>query len=167
MTVTPPPAGQRRRAQLLRAARWGVAVLAMGLFGWLLAQQDWQEITQAVRGIPPWVLIAMWVLYFSAHLCNGWRWHLLLRARDVPISFARSVQLVLAGAFAAHFLPTTIGGDAFRAIAATTYTHSTALSLSSIVVDRALNLLTMLTTIPIILLTFGGSLGVLAPAAVV
>ncbi len=157
--ASPPP----RRAQLLRAARWVVAVLAMGLFGWLLAQQDWQEITQAVRGIPPWVLVAMWLLYFSGHLCNAWRWLVLLHARQVVFTYWQSLQIGLAGSFAANFLPTTIGGDALRTVAVTRHTHSLSLSLSSIIVDRALNLLAMLTTLPFVFVTFGSQVTLMAP----
>lgn len=161
--MTAPDPTAPRRPRLLQAVRWGVALLAMGLFVWLLAQQDWQDIVQAVRGIPLWVLVAMWLLYFSGHLCNAWRWLVLLRARHVALSYVQSLQIGLAGSFAANFLPTTIGGDALRAVAVTRYTRSLSLSLSSIVVDRALNLFAMLTTLPFVFLTFGSQVSLMAP----
>ncbi len=72
--------------------------------------------------------------------------------------FGEVVRTVFAGAFASNFLPSTIGGDAFRLISLLRFTSDKTLGLASIVVDRALNVLATLTILPFSWLTFGDKL---------
>ncbi len=104
----------------------------------------------ALWSIP--VVIACYVL---AQAANAGRWFSLLLAQKVNISYWQAFSIVLVGAFASNFLPTTIGGDTIRAVAIFQYTDRKAVGLGSIVLDRLLNITSMAFTLPIAWYVFG------------
>lgn len=130
------------------------SLLSSGLFIWLLARQDWVLIWSHLRRLPGWLWPVCLGLVVSGMMCNAWRWHILLKAQSVPMPFGDVVKTVFAGAFASNFLPSTIGGDAFRILSLARFTNRT-LSVASVVVDRALNVLAMLSFLPFAWLSFG------------
>jgi len=141
--------------QILRAIG---TVISTVLFIWLLSKQDWLVIWQNLKQFPAWLWPVCLLLVISGMICNALRWYLLLRAQKVQIPFGEVIRTVFAGAFASNFLPSTIGGDAFRIISLLRFTKDKALSVASIVVDRALNVLATLTVLPFSWITFGDQL---------
>lgn len=141
-----------------RAIRWIGLVLSSGLFVWLLARQDWQSLRRYLLSIPLWVLPLLLLLYYAGMMINALRWYILLRAQHLNISFLKIVKIVFAGAFASNFLPSTIGGDAVRVIGLQQLIGNWAISTASIVVDRMLNVLAMVASSPLSILTFGSGL---------
>lgn len=133
-------------------------VLSTVLFIWLLSKQDWQMIWENLKQFPAWLWPVCLLLVISGMICNSLRWYLLLRAQKVQIPFGEVTRTVFAGAFASNFLPSTIGGDAFRIVSLLRFTKDKALSVASIVVDRALNVLATLTILPFSWITFGDRL---------
>jgi hypothetical protein len=124
---------------------------------YLLWKQDWPELWRQVRGVSPWVWLGCFGLYFSGQVFNALRWLTLLRSKQVNITFAECLKLILSGAFASNFLPSTVGGDILRVAGSQPFTGSYTLSLASVVLDRALNVCTFLTVLPFSLITFGAS----------
>jgi hypothetical protein len=153
MTVPEQPASKR-----LMFLKWLGTLVGLALFGWLLAGQDWQRILQTIQSAPLWVFPAAFAFFVSGLICNAWRWHVLLRVQEVPIPFGETVRLVFAGTFASNFLPSTIGGDVVRAAGVTRFTSSVVLSIGSIVLDRILNVLSMLLLLPFPWSVFGTAL---------
>jgi len=131
------------------------------LFIWLLLRQDWGSISDSVLQLPGWILPAAFGLYFAGMTANALRWYILVRAQSVAAPFSELLKVVLVGAFASNFLPSTIGGDAIRIVGLLRYTVSKTLSAASVVVDRLLNVLAMFTILPFSWLTFG------SPAAMI
>jgi glycosyltransferase 2 family protein len=150
-----------QQSQNLRWLRWGGTLVSGGLFIWLLLRQDWTSIIQSVLQLPPWVIPAAFILYFAGMTANVFRWYVLVQAQGVTAPFVELLKIVLAGAFASNFLPSTIGGDAIRIVGLLRYSVSKTLSAASVVVDRLLNVLAMFTILPFSWLTFGSPLTLL------
>ena len=134
------------------------SVISTLLFIWLISNQDWQSTWANLRQIPAWLWPVCLLLVVMGMICNALRWYVLLRAQDVEMPFREVVQTVFAGAFASNFLPSTIGGDAFRIISLLRYTPDQALGVASVLVDRAINVAATLTFLPFSWLTFGEQL---------
>lgn len=161
-------------AKLRTWRRWlqlAGTLASTGLFVWLLARQDWQHTWQNLSRLPLWIWPACLLLVVSGMCFNALRWYVLLRAQNVQLTYGQTLRMVFAGAFASNFLPSTIGGDAVRVWGLLRFTSDKALSLASVVVDRAMNVAAMLTILPFALFTFGSPWKVLpqsgwmAPAA--
>lgn len=148
-------ASQKRQTSVRRWLQWIGTVLSSVLFVWLLTKLDWTQTIAGVRRIPVWVILAAMMLFFSGQIANSIRWYLLLRAQEVTISLVQTFKIVLAGAFASNFLPTTIGGDTVRIFVLLKQKQSQSVSVGSVMVDRFLNVLAWLTVMPVAFMVFG------------
>ncbi|MBN1963010.1 MAG: flippase-like domain-containing protein [Anaerolineae bacterium] len=109
-TPTPPNKTRRRLSFFLRLA---VGLIVLGVIIW---QTDFTQLTEALGNINPWWLVGA----FGAQIVGNFliwplRWSLLLNLYDIPAPFVRLVKAVYVGSFFGHFLPTSFGGDVYRA----------------------------------------------------
>ena len=134
------------------------SVLSFYLFFWLLRKQDWPTIWVYMQQLPVWLWVGALIFVVGGMMCNALRWYVLLRSQGVEIPFKGVVRTVFAGAFASNFLPSTIGGDALRVISLLRYTPDRVLSVTSVIMDRALNVAATCTFLPFAWFTFGDRL---------
>lgn len=78
-----------------------------------------------------------------AQVLSAARWRLVLGPDDAP-PFRRLLRLYLVGQFFSLFLPTSVGGDAVRAVAVSRGARRPAWAVSSVVFERFLGLLALL-----------------------
>lgn len=156
---------QKSSSKVLTFLRWGGTLVSTALFIWLLLDQDWPTMWLTLRQMRVWILPLAFGLYFLGVFLNALRWYMLLHAQQIEISFAEILKIVLAGNFASNFLPSTIGGDSVRMLSAARFA-GWGLSVASVVMDRVLNMIVMLTLMPISLgvLQAAGALQVWQPA---
>ncbi|MEA3349188.1 MAG: lysylphosphatidylglycerol synthase transmembrane domain-containing protein [Chloroflexota bacterium] len=140
-----------------RWVRWAGTILSMGLFAWLLMQQDWRKVWSALHQVPLWLFPLTFGLYFCGVLANALRWYVLLRAQDVDLAYTETLKIVLSGNFASNFLPSTVGGDTVRIVSASRFAGWT-VGIASVVVDRLLNVFVMAVLLPFSWFTFAGTL---------
>jgi uncharacterized protein (TIRG00374 family) len=80
------------------------------------------------------------ILSFSLHLIGflltAYRWQMLLAARGTHLSTWYLVRSVLIGIFFNNFLPSTVGGDVYRAYDTAEYVGSKTESMTIVVVER-------------------------------
>jgi glycosyltransferase 2 family protein len=124
-------------------------VLAIVLIGLLLREDGWKAVVDAMKQIPVATLLWVAVLFFISRIAVVWRWHVLLRAGGVPISFKDSSMLTFTGLFASNFLPTTVGGDVLRMAGAMKMGYDKAVCLASIVGDRLIGMFGMFMVAPL------------------
>ncbi|MEA3351091.1 MAG: lysylphosphatidylglycerol synthase transmembrane domain-containing protein [Chloroflexota bacterium] len=129
--------------------RWGGFVLAVILLVYLLSRQGWGEILAAVRQIPLWRLGCALVLTLISRLAVAGRWHALMKATKMDISYSQTARLTFAGLFASNFLPTTVGGDVVRLAGTVQLGLDGAISAASLIVDRLVGLFGMLLAVPL------------------
>lgn len=129
--------------------KWFGSLLSVGLIIYLLVQQGWQEIGQALAQIPLWGFAVSVLLMIVSRFAVSNRWYALLRATDEDVNWAQSVRLTFAGLFATNFLPTTIGGDIVRLGGAVQYGMDGAVITASLVVDRLVGMFGMALMLPL------------------
>ena len=130
------------------------SILSAGLFIWLLSQQNWAQVFHILKQMPYWSIPAALLLIFSGQLVNAWRWMLLVRSQKVEISYLQTLRIIVAGTYASNFLPSTIGGDVVRVMGMLRFARSRVLVVSSVLVDRAINVASYLALSPLALLVF-------------
>ena len=150
MTAVPPedsglPTGQPRKIPWLR---WAGTLLALGLLVYLLINEGWAALAQALEQISWGAFLLAFALTLLSRFATVGRWHTLLRSADVPITLRQSTRLVFAGLFAANFLPTTVGGDVVRLAWVIRLGCDQAVSLASLVADRLVGMAGMAMALP-------------------
>lgn len=123
-------------------------LLAVVLLFYLLSQQGWDEIAEAVRSIPVWRFLLALTLMFVSRLAVWARWHVLLRASKLEINPLQSLRITFAGLFASNFLPTTIGGDVIRLAGVLQLNTDAVVSAASLIVDRLVGMAGMAMAVP-------------------
>lgn len=141
-----------------RVLQWGGTLLSLGLFGWLIARQDWVGVVSALRALPWWLLALAYAGFLLAQAVNAWRWHTVLRLAEISLPYPTVVKIVFLGAFTSNFLPSTVGGDMVRYISLLRFTEKKGTGLLSLLVDRLLKMISMLTLSPFSLVLFGSLL---------
>jgi uncharacterized membrane protein YbhN (UPF0104 family) len=130
-------------------------LVALILLVYLLSQQGWEQILNAFRRIPIWILILSQGLIFISRFNISGRWHVLLRSTGAEISVRQSTRITFAGLFASNFLPTTIGGDVVRLAGVLQLNIDSAVSTASLIVDRLVGMagmgMVLLISIPVLL----------------
>jgi uncharacterized protein (TIRG00374 family) len=83
---------------------------------------------------PPLAVVA--VLLVGNTAVSAWKWQILLRSNRVVVPFGRLFASYLAGTFFNIFLPSSIGGDAYRVYDIARRTDDSASSFASVLADR-------------------------------
>ncbi len=143
--MKPAPKGKSGKAFWLRLAG---TLLALALLIYLLGEQGWDEILEAMQKIALWQLLLALALNLSSRLATCGRWHVLLRGAKLPVRFSQTVRITFAGLFASNFLPTTIGGDVVRLAGAVQLRFDGAISTASLVADRLVGMAGMAMALP-------------------
>jgi uncharacterized membrane protein YbhN (UPF0104 family) len=129
------------------AARWKplarVAVSA-AILGGLAWRMDWGHVAAACRALDWGLWLASVGVLLAAQVVSAVRWQWLAR----PLGFAgplrRFVGLYFVGMFFNLLLPTSVGGDAVRAVGLNAGSGRRAAAVLSVLLDRASGLLVLL-----------------------
>ena len=140
-------------------------LLAIGMLFFLLKEEGWNEIVNAMREIKVTDLFWVAVLFLISRTAIIWRWHILLRSAGINIRFRDSTALTFTGLFASNFLPTTIGGDVVRLAGAMQMGFDRAVCLASIAADRIIGMAGMSMTVPIGLVYSWNTLQIVSAAS--
>lgn len=129
--VEPPESTKRWTGLLLRVA------VSVGLLAWLGSRVDWQHIAESFRGLKwGWWLSAVGIYIVCQLLCCV-RWLWLSRPLGFQQSLARFSGIYFVGMFFNLFLPTSVGGDAVRAIYLANGSGRRMAAVFSVLLDRA------------------------------
>lgn len=121
----------------------------------------WQQHVVEGRPIHTGYLAAGFAVYALAVLLTLLRWHLLVRALDLPLRLVDALRYGLIGIFFNTFLPGAVGGDIIKAAAlARTQTRRTA-AVATVLMDRVLGLLALVWFVAVVggIFWLQGSLG--------
>ena len=80
---------------------------------------DWHALLDSDIQMQPWWFLAAGFTMLSAFICGGLRWGFLMRKVGFQGSLTNFVALYFAGGLINQGLPSTLGGDSYRAITAT------------------------------------------------
>ncbi|MCZ7539428.1 MAG: flippase-like domain-containing protein [Anaerolineae bacterium] len=91
-----------------------------------------------------WKLIPLaWLLMLLSTVVKSARWGILVHQSAMNLSFRRLLGTYLVGAFFSTILPTSVGGDAVRAVDTAAKTGRVADSTSSVLIERGIGLLSI------------------------
>ena len=137
--------GKANRSRLLR---WGGTLLSLALLVYL-ANRQWGAILEAFTDLSFTTLMSCLGIMFVSRIAVGSRWHALLLATDLKVTWWQSQKITFAGLFASNFLPSTIGGDVVRLLGAVQSNLSGTISAASLIVDRLAGMLGMALMLPL------------------
>lgn len=135
---------------------WSWVRLVMGIVGLfaLFELVDMHKVGDTLAEANLVYFIPAWVLIMASTGVKTWRWMLLLRKNHVETTFGRLFGTYLVGAFYSQFLPgSSAGGDAMRMAESSVDTGRAVDSVSSVLIERAIGLISVVTTAALILLT--------------
>jgi glycosyltransferase 2 family protein len=145
---------------LVAAARLAMSVL---FFILVLRHVQVGDLAVQYSRARMWPLLAGLALLAIQFPIAGWRWHMVLRVGGAEVSPWLLQNLVWVGQFINQVTPTVLIGDALRSWYLTRANVSTRQALSSVVLDRAVGLVGLLTLIlllsPLMLWQLGGGAG--------
>lgn len=96
---------------------WARLLLSAGLIAWLLYRNSPPELLAHMRDADPLLLLAAFALHVVGFTLSAWRWRILLAPIvDRVCSQWLLMRAYLIGIFCNQFLPSTIGGDVYRAV---------------------------------------------------
>lgn len=91
-------------------------VVSVGILSWLALHMDWGHIAEAFRGLRWGYWLAAVGIYIVCQLLCCVRWMWLSRPLGFQQSLGRFTSIYFVGMFFNLFLPTSVGGDAVRAV---------------------------------------------------
>ncbi len=130
MTAEAPSSAKKWVPLLLRVA------FSAAILGWLATRVDWQHVLVVFQGMR-WGYWAIAVgVYVVCQLLCAARWMWLSRPLGFPQPLSRFTAIYFVGMFFNLFLPTSVGGDAVRAIYLAKDTGLRMKALLSVLLDR-------------------------------
>lgn len=112
-------------------------VVTFGLMGWVVSEVDWPRFWTELKNISVAIVLIVILLRFVGVWISAIKWQQLLLVHDVDYSWPKLLRWYLVSLFMSQFLPSIIGGDAYRVYK--TYRNETArvVSLLAIFNERA------------------------------
>jgi uncharacterized protein (TIRG00374 family) len=101
-------------------------------------------LIRLVREARPLFLLLAVALLPVCFLITSIRWHSLLEAQDIHISFGLAFVLNMVGSFYNSFMPGSTGGDLVKAYYAAKHTTHRTRAVMTVIIDRLLGLLALI-----------------------
>ena len=99
------------RNYLIAAAQ---AVVSLALLAWLASRVDLADSLASVAAVPFWIVVLASALMGAGLVAGSLRWDVALQNFAIKLSKWKLFSYYLMGLFLSMFLPTSVGGDAFR-----------------------------------------------------
>jgi uncharacterized membrane protein YbhN (UPF0104 family) len=128
------PAPPRRRGGPLKIL---IRILiGAAVFGFLISRSDVGELWNTIEEAKIMYLLGALGAIFCGLFVSAFRWKAYLDALEIPLSYATLFRLYFVGTFFNAFLPTGIGGDAYKAVRLGRGKESLAPAFASVFLDR-------------------------------
>jgi len=119
-------------------------LVSITLISILLLGVDWGDLTGRLHGIDPVLASLAFVLLSIQYPISAWKWQKSLKMHGVEQPFWRLLRVLCIAFFFNNFLPTAIGGDAYRAFRTFEHSARPAHAISAVVVERLLGIVALL-----------------------
>jgi glycosyltransferase 2 family protein len=127
-------------------------ILSVFFIGLLIIKVDWIESWQYLRKIEVWQIVIYLAVIFLSLSLSAKKWQELCFFKGLHDSFLNYFKLYLTGAFINNFVPSTIGGDIFRAYEIGKKEKKYSQATATVVMDRFTGLLALMFMSPIFFL---------------
>ena len=129
----------KRRSLLLLAK----ALASAGLLYWVLHGTELGDVRNAIGAADVRLLLVALGMCLLSYVLSMTRWAVLLSAQGVPVQKRKLVHAYLVATFFNSFLPSTMGGDAYRAYESWRWGSSKSGAVAVVFVDRFLGLVAL------------------------
>jgi uncharacterized protein (TIRG00374 family) len=119
-------------------------LISIGLISWLLSRADLASIWNTIKGADVGLLAIGFTMFYIGYFITARRWQLLLRALGVQARVMTLLQSFTIAMFFNNFLPSTIGGDAYRIYDSYRMGAGKARAVAVIFIDRIIGLSALL-----------------------
>ena len=110
--------------------------IGLGLLAVVLSFVDFGELAEVASRISWTYLLPIAILILVDRVIVVYKWRLLLIARDVHLPFLSLFWMYQAAFLVGFILPSTVGGDVFRAYSLKELNVNAAVAIASIMVER-------------------------------
>lgn len=108
---------------------------------WLILKVRWHEVLGYARLLSVGEILLYLLVVVVGMLISARKWQLLLESKQLHFSLKELFSLYLTGSFINNFMPSTIGGDTYRAFNVGKVNKEYAKSAATVVMDRITGLL--------------------------
>ena len=123
--------------------RLAVSLAAIGGLAYALRGKFGESLQIFQRGIHwPWLLVGIAFFILGTALIS-WRLQMIFKVQEVKVSFLETFYLSILGLFFSLFFPSALGGDVAKGYFAYQYSGKKLGSLTGVLLDRMLGLVTM------------------------
>lgn len=120
----------------------GKIVVTVGLVYWLIERVDWNSVRTELAEVS-WLLLGLYVVFqLTGNVISARKWQIIAEYKGLHFTLKEGFFTYLTGAFINNFLPSTIGGDAYRGLWLAKRSGARAAALSTVVFDRFIGLWT-------------------------
>lgn len=88
--------------------------VSLAFIFWIFFKVDWREVYLYVREIKIWQVVAYLIFYFAGVLVSAYKWQILAKGKRMIFPLRDFFKHYITGAFINNFLPSFLGGDAYR-----------------------------------------------------
>jgi len=118
-------------------------IVTAGLIFWLVERVDWGSVLIKLMTVS-WPLLFLYVVFqLLGNVISAKKWQIIAQFRGLTFSLKEAFFAYLTGSFINNFLPSTIGGDTYRALWLAKKSEAKAASFSTVVFDRFIGLWTI------------------------
>ncbi|MET0985548.1 MAG: lysylphosphatidylglycerol synthase domain-containing protein [Steroidobacteraceae bacterium] len=124
-----------------RLAKIAVATALLAL---LVQEADWSRTARYLERLSYSTLAAVFVAMFIGLVLSAWKWSYALKIQALSFRFGRLLRDLCTGFFFNSFLPTAIGGDAYRVYRTLPPDGYATRALAAVALERVIGLLALL-----------------------
>ncbi len=125
--------------------RWGPWILMAIVVALLVHFLDLHATLAAFGDLEPVAIVLTVALFLLDRFSMAYKWNILLRARGCLLSHWAAFRIYLASGFVGYVIPASVGSDVFRAARLSLAGRSVSSVSATIVLERVLGLLAILT----------------------
>jgi len=115
-------------------------LVSAGLVLLLVFKIDWEKFLSLLRGVSFWSIVVFVVAYMISVIFSAIKWKVIAANAGLEMSVWQSFHRYLTGSFINTFLPSTIGGDTYRALALAGEQGSKKHAVATVIMDRIIGL---------------------------
>jgi uncharacterized protein (TIRG00374 family) len=115
-------------------------IISASLIAFLVSKTNLTEIWQSAKSADPMLIALAFLLHGIGYFSSSWRWQILLRAQGFDVLVMYLVRSYAVAMFFNNLLPSTIGGDGYRAYDTAKCNIPPLKALASVIVERFLGM---------------------------
>ncbi len=128
------------KKQFLFLLKIAVTIL---LILWLIGRVDWQSVLVELKEVSFPLLFLYIFFQLLGNVISAKKWQTIAHFKGLSFSLKEGFFTYLTGSFINNFLPSTIGGDTYRALWLAKHSEAKAASISTVIFDRFIGLWTI------------------------